>query len=80
MKRIATYMMIVVVLLPLLWACNDPIPCADCKMHRVVIHLNNTQPAPPLATRAIAEHWKRRGVSTVYSLYIFGSEGNFLKG
>ena len=79
MKRIATYMMIVVALLPLLWACNDPIPCADCKMHRVVIHLNNTQPASALATRAIAERLEEERRINSVQLYIFGSEGNFLQ-
>ena len=53
MKRIFKYMMTLATVLPLLWACHDPLHYADGKMHRVTIYLKNSYHAPPLATRAI---------------------------
>ena len=62
MKQIKTYLMIVASLLPILWACNDPLHYTDGKMHRVTIYLKNTstvfptsnalQPAPCLTTHS----------------------------
>ncbi len=61
MKRIFKYMMTIAAVLPLLWACHDPIPCDMCKLHKVTISLATSvapetctsQPAPQelLATR-----------------------------
>ena len=53
MKRIFKYLIIVVALLPLLWACHNPLHFAEGKMHRVTIYLKNSQPGAPIATRAI---------------------------
>ncbi len=60
MKLIKKYLIIVTALLPILWACNDPLHYTDGKMHRVTIYLKNTpkvfptshapQPAPCLTT------------------------------
>ena len=54
MKRIVKYMMTWTAILPLLWACHDPIPCDMCKLHKVTISLATSvapepctsQPAP----------------------------------
>jgi hypothetical protein len=60
MKQTRIYLIIVAALLPLLWACNDPIPCDECKLHKVTISLTTSvapetrtsQPSPCLNTHS----------------------------
>ena len=79
MKRIFKYLIIVVALLPLLWACHNPLHFAEGKMHRVTIYLKNSQPGAPIATRAIGVTAEEETRINSVQLYIFDSNETFVQ-